>query len=174
MDGTMTMASLADQTGLKVGIANKNQLAGKTGLEILRGYISGELPAPPMGATMNFWISEADEGRVIFLGEPTEQHLNPMGGVHGGWALAAIDSVTGCAAMSLLEPGVGYATVSTSGNLVRPIKPNSGIYRAEGRVLTRGRQIITTDAFVTGPDGKLYAHGTSTLMVLRPELKPVN
>jgi len=166
MDGTMM--GLADQTGLKVGVATRDQLAGKSGLEILQGYISGELPSPPMGVSMNFWISEADEGRVIFHGEPTEAHLNPMGGVHGGWALAAIDSVTGCAAMSLLEPGIGYATVETKANMVRPIKPNSGIYRAEGRVLARGRQIITTDAFVTGPDGKLYAHGTSTLTILRP------
>jgi uncharacterized protein (TIGR00369 family) len=169
MDGTMAgLAEMAEITGLKVGIASRDQLAGQSGLDILRGYISGELPSPPMGVAMNFWIGEADEGRVIFLGEPTEQHLNPMGGVHGGWALAAIDSVTGCAALSTLEPGIGYATIETRGNLVRPIKPNSGIYRAEGRVLTRGRQIITADAFLTDPDGKLYAHGTSTLMVQRP------
>lgn len=165
MDGSL--ASLSDLTGLKVGIASREQLVGRSGLEIMRGYVSGELPAAPMAVTLNFWISEAEEGRVIFLGEPTEQVLNPMGGVHGGWALSMIDSVTGCAAMSTLEAGVGYATVETKGSLVRPIKPNSGIYRAEGRVLTRGRQIITTDAFLTGPDGKLYAHGTSTLMVLR-------
>jgi uncharacterized protein (TIGR00369 family) len=162
------MAQLAEFSGLKVGIASRAQLAGKTGLDILRGYITGELPAPPMGVAMNFWISEADEGRVIFLGEPTEQHLNPMGGVHGGWALTAIDSATGCAALSTLEPGVGYATIETRGSLARPIKPNSGIYRIESRVLTRGRQIITADAFLIGPDGKLYAHGTSTLMVQRP------
>jgi uncharacterized protein (TIGR00369 family) len=165
MDGSL--ASLSGLTGMKVGIATREQLAGKSGLEIMRGYISGELPAVPMAVTLNFWIAEADEGRVVFLGEPTEQALNPMGGVHGGWALSIIDSVTGCAAMSTLEPGVGYTTVETKGSLVRPIKPNSGIYRAEARVLTRGRQVITTDAFLTGSDGKLYAHGTSTLMVLR-------
>ena len=153
---------------MKIGIATPEQIAGKTGLEFLRGLISGELPATPMAVTMNFWIAEAEEGRVVFLGEPTGAVLNPMGGVHGGWALAAIDSVTGCAGLSTLEPGVGYATIETRGNLVRPIMPNSGIHRAEGRVLTRGRQIITTEASLTGPDGKLYAHGTSTLMVLRP------
>jgi acyl-coenzyme A thioesterase PaaI-like protein len=64
--------------------------------------------------------------------------------------------------------GVSYTTLETKVNMVRAIQPNSGIYRCEGILLARGRQIITSEAKVTGPDGKLYAHGTSTCMVLRP------
>ncbi len=63
---------------------------------------------------------------------------------------------------------VGYATVETKGNMVRGIKPDSGVYRCEAKVLAQGRSIMTAEAQLTGPDGKLYAHGTSTLMVLRP------
>ncbi len=53
--------------------------------------------------------------------------------------------------------------------MTRTIQPNSGVYRCEGVLLARGRQIITSEAKVIGPHGKLYAHGTSTCTVLRPK-----
>jgi acyl-coenzyme A thioesterase PaaI-like protein len=68
----------------------------------------------------------------------------------------------------LLPPGVGYTTLETKGNMTRAIRPNSGVYRCEATILANGRTIITSEARLTGPDGKLHAHGTSTLLVLRP------
>jgi uncharacterized protein (TIGR00369 family) len=138
------------------------------GIDILRGVVDGSLPSPPIARALNFWLAVVSPGRAVFEGEPTYDSLNPLGGVHGGWALTLIDSATGCAGQTLLEAGVGYATVETKANMTKGIKPNSGLYRCEGRVIVQGRQIITTDAQLTGPDGKIYAHGTSTLMVLRP------
>ena len=114
-------------------------------------------------------LASGDDGRVVFEGEPGMESLNPMGIIHGGWSLTIIDSACGCATMTALEPGVGYTTLETKVNMTRAIQPNSGIYRCEGTLLARGRQIITSEAKVTGPDGKLYAHGTSTCMVLRPK-----
>ena len=40
--------------------------------------------------------------------------------------------------------------------------------RCEGRVLSRGRQIATAEAYLRSADGKLLAHGTSTLIILQP------
>ncbi|HEV7689993.1 MAG TPA: PaaI family thioesterase [Hyphomonadaceae bacterium] len=154
--------------GKRVGVTLADPAAkGKSGIEILRAMISGELPGPPIARALNFWIAEVGPGTAAFEGEPGDESLNPMGGVHGGWALTIIDSATGCAGMSTLEAGVGWATVETKANMVRAIKPNSGRYRCEAKVLAAGRTIITTDSQVIGPDGKLYAHGTSTLIVLR-------
>jgi uncharacterized protein (TIGR00369 family) len=156
--------------GRRVGITVQHPAAkGRSGIDIMRGMISGELPAPPISKALNFWIAGIEPGKAVFEGEPGYESLNPMGGVHGGWALTVIDSACGCAGMSLLEAGAGYATVETKANMVRAIKADSGRYRCEARVLAHGRSIITTDAQLLGPDGKLYAHGTSTLMVLRPE-----
>jgi uncharacterized protein (TIGR00369 family) len=104
----------------------------------------------------------------VFEGEPGWGQMNPMGGVHGGWALTLVDSATGCAAHSVLEAGVGYTTLETKTNMTKAIRPGSGIYRCEGKVIVQGKQVITTDAVITGPDGKIYAHGTSTLLVLQP------
>jgi len=86
--------------------------------------------------------------------------------VHGGWALTLIDSAGGCAGLSLLPAGSGYATIETKGNFARPITKDTGRVRAEARVVAQGRQIISAEARVTSADGKVLAHATSTLMVL--------
>lgn len=153
---------------VRVGVAITPETKTMAGIDIIRGIMNGTLPAAGISKSLNFWVAEVEEGRVVFAGEPGEESLNPMGAVHGGWALTMIDSACGCAALSVLPPGVGYTTLETKGNMTRAIKPNSGVYRCEAKLLANGRQIITSDAHVTGPDGKLYAHGTSTLMVLRP------
>jgi uncharacterized protein (TIGR00369 family) len=93
--------------------------------------------------------------------------LNPMGTVHGGWALTLIDSVAGCAGLSLLPAGVGYTTIETKGNFSRPITKDTGRVRAEARVVGRGRKVISAEARVLDRDGRILAHGTSTLMVLQ-------
>jgi uncharacterized protein (TIGR00369 family) len=89
-----------------------------------------------------------------------------LGGVHGGWALTLMDSAGGCAADSTLPAGVGYATIETKGNFSRPITRCAGLVRAAGRVVARGRQIISTEIKVLAHDGKILAHGTSTVLAL--------
>jgi uncharacterized protein (TIGR00369 family) len=129
--------------------------------------MTGGLPAAGISKSLNFWIAEVEEERIVFAGEPGEESLNPMGAVHGGWSLTMIDSACGCAALSILPPGFGYTTLETKGNLTRAIKPNSGVYHCEAKILSNGRTVITFDATIARPDGKLYAHGGSTLLVLR-------
>jgi len=156
--------------GRPIGVALGGPAAlGKSGLEILQAMAMGELPNPSICRALNFWLSQASTGNAVFQGEPNADALNPAGAVHGGWALTVIDSACGCACLSVLAPGVGYTTIETKANLTRPIRAASGLYRCEARVLAHGRTIITTDSELTGPDGKLYAHGTSTLMVLKAD-----
>lgn len=153
-------------TAYRYGLASPAELAGMTGRDILQAIIDGKLPQPPIAETMSFWITEVGDGFAVFEGEPGSHLLNPMGGVHGGWALTLIDSAGGCAGLSLLPPGSGFATIETKGNLARPITKDTGRVRAEGRVVVRGRQIISTEVRVLSKDGKVLAHGTSTLMVV--------
>jgi uncharacterized protein (TIGR00369 family) len=155
--------------GAPVGVAVTEATRQMRGVDILRGVMDGSLPAAGISKSLNFWIAEVEEGRVVFAGEPGEESLNPMGAVHGGWVLTMIDSACGCAGMSLLPPGVGYTTLETKGNMTKAIRPNSGVYRCEATILANGRTIITSEAKITGEDGKLYAHGTSTLLVLYPK-----
>ncbi len=156
---------MSEIPAIRYGVATSDEIAGKTGLEVLQAIIRRELPWPPIMQGMTCWLAEVGEGFAIFEGEPGPHLLNPLGGVHGGWALTLIDSAGGCAAHSLLPPGVGFATIETKGNFSRPITPQTGRVRAEGRVISQTRQIISTEIRVTDKAGKILAHGTSTLMV---------
>jgi uncharacterized protein (TIGR00369 family) len=147
------------------GTANPQQTAGMSGKEILQAVIEGRFPQPTISEALSFWLVEVGDGFAAFEGDPSPQILNPMGSVHGGWALALIDSATGCAGHSLLPPGVTYTTIETKVNFSRPITPDSGRVRAEGKVVSQGRRIISAQAQLLSHDGRVLAHGTSTLMV---------
>jgi uncharacterized protein (TIGR00369 family) len=149
------------------GLPNPSEVAGMTGRELLRAMIDRKIPAPPIARTLNFWIVEVGDGSVVFEGETKPDFLSPLGTVHGGWALTLIDTVTGVAGHTLLPANVGYATVETKANFTRVIRADTGRVRAEGRVVTRGRQIMTAEGRILDSEGRVLAHGTSTLIVLR-------
>lgn len=153
-------------TDYHYGLANPKDAAGMSGKELLQAIIDGRLPQAPISKTLSFWIVEVGDGFAAFEGEPGEHLLNPMGSVHGGWALTLVDSVTACAGHSLLPAGSGYTTIETKGNFSRPITRDSGRVRAEARVVSQGKQIISAEAKVLAQDGRVLAHGTSTLLVL--------
>jgi uncharacterized protein (TIGR00369 family) len=157
---------MSPTSGITYGLATPAEVAGKTGREILQAIVDGRLPQPPICETLSFRIVEVGDGFAAFEGEPGAHLLNPMGGVHGGWALTLIDSAGGCAGLSLLPAGAGYATIETKGNFARPITKDTGRVRAEARVVARGRQVISAEAKVLSAEGKVLAHGTSTLLVL--------
>ncbi len=148
---------------------NARELMAMSGLEGLQAIVSGKHPPPAISVTMSFYLVEVELGRVVFEGAPSAAVLNPMGVVHGGWALTLIDSACGAAGHTTLPAGVGYGSLETKANFVRPIHATTGVLRAEGRVLTQGRTILTAEAKMTDAAGKLYAHGTSTCMIIRPE-----
>jgi uncharacterized protein (TIGR00369 family) len=150
------------------GPISREDFEALSGIDLLRTIIAGAMPGPSIGRTLDFRLVEVEPGRAVFEGEPGPHLLNPLGSVHGGWALALIDSAAGCAVHTELGAGIGYATIETKVNFVRPIAPDSGTVRCEGQVLTRGRQIATAEARLLSRDGKLLAHGTSTLIIHAP------
>jgi uncharacterized protein (TIGR00369 family) len=151
---------------MNYGVAKPEDIAGLTGREMLDAMLAGRLPAPTMAETLGFRLVQVDDGVAIFEAEPGPHLLNPLGSVHGGWAMTLIDSAAGCALHSRLPAGAGYTTVETKVNMTRAIHADGGIVRCEGRVLTHGRQIATAEAKLTDAAGKLLAHGTSTLIIL--------
>ena len=135
------------------------------GLKVLQAMAAGELPGPPIAHVLNFRLTEAEEGRVVFAGTPDESHLNPLGSIHGGWTASVMDSALACAVMSTLVPGEGYTTVEFKVNLTRPLFPGMGEVVCEGRLVHRGKTIATSEAFLRDARGKLLAHGTETCAI---------
>jgi uncharacterized protein (TIGR00369 family) len=142
------------------------EAGNRSGLELLRLILDGEVPQAPFSSTVGFRLAEATEGRAVFEGEPGEHLLNPMGSVHGGFLATLLDSALGSAVMTTLPAGRGYTTIQLGVNLVRPVYADTQPLRCEGTVIHTGRTTATAEARVIGrDDGKLYAHGTTTCAV---------
>jgi uncharacterized protein (TIGR00369 family) len=140
--------------------------AGMAGLDYLRALVAGKFPPPPLAQTVGFSLVEVAEGRAVFAIEPMEFHYNPSGAVHGGVACTLLDSAMGCAVHTTLPAGVGYTTVELKVNLVKGITVRTGLLHAEGRIIHRGNRIATAEGHLRGSDGRLYAHGTTTCIIL--------
>jgi uncharacterized protein (TIGR00369 family) len=147
------------------GLASPEQIAGKTGLEVLQAIVAGELPYAAIAKTLDFTLIEVGSGLAVFQGTPLAQHLNPLGTVHGGWMATLLDSALGCSVHTMMPPGRGYTTAELSVNYVKAVTPRLQRVRAEGKVIHCGRQLATAEARLVGPDGTLYAHATTTCLV---------
>ena len=147
------------------GVASRDQIAGKTGLEMMKAILQGELPAAPIGKSMNFCLIHLDEGQTIFQGTPKPAFFNPLGTIHGGWIATLLDSALGCAVHTKMPVGRAYTTAELSVNMVRALSPKVERVRAIANVLHCGRQLATAEAKLVGPDGTLYAHATTTCLV---------
>lgn len=139
---------------------------GKSGLELLQALVGDD--SAPITQTLGFRLAEAELGRVVFELTPSEFQQNPMGTVHGGVACTLLDSAMGAAVHSRLEVAQAYTTLELKVNLTRAITAGSGVLRAEGTVVSFGSRVATSQAFLRDAAGKLYAHGTSTCLILTP------
>lgn len=139
---------------------------GKTGLAFLTAILKGELPAAPIGVALGFKLVHAEEGLARFEGWPDEYQYNPMGSVHGGWSATLLDSAMGSAVMSTLDAQSAYTTMDFTVHLVRALSRDTGPVSAEGRVVHRGQRSATAEAKLTDAAGKLYAHATTTCLIM--------
>jgi uncharacterized protein (TIGR00369 family) len=141
--------------------------ATMTGMEYMTAVVTGALPPPPIAVTMRLRPVELEEGRVVFEGEPGEEHYNPIGVVHGGYAATLLDSALGCAVHTTLPAGVGYTSLGLEAKFVRPLTRDTGRVLCEANVMYRGRKQATAEANLVAADSnKLLAHGIATCMLL--------
>jgi uncharacterized protein (TIGR00369 family) len=136
------------------------------GIEFLRAMRDGKLPHPPICALLNYRLVEVEPGHAVFEATPGEQHYNPIGVVHGGLAMTLLDSAMGCAVQTQRPAGGGYTTLEAKTNLVRAVTADTGKLRAIGKVVHVGKRIATAEARLEDAAGKLYAHATTTCIVL--------
>jgi len=149
------------------GVTDYRVATSMSGLEFIQSMMSGKLPAPPICDALDFILTEAEVGRVAFEGLPSDRFRNPLGTVHGGWMSTILDSALGCAVHTALKAGQGYTTVDLAVSFVRAVHQSTGKVRCEGKVIHAGGRIATAEARLVDADGKLYAHGTTTCLVMQ-------
>jgi uncharacterized protein (TIGR00369 family) len=136
------------------------------GLSFLRAMQSGELPGPPIFYSLEMSVDELAEGRVVFSMPVREYMYNPIGTVHGGAIATLLDTVAACAIHSTLAQGDAYTTLELKLNYVRGVTSKLTRMRGEGTIIHRGRRVATSEAKLFGDDGKLYAHASTTCMIM--------
>ena len=140
---------------------------GMTGLQLMQDMCAGKIPPASISETIPMRPFEVSEGSIHFKVQADSRHLNPLGGVHGGFAATVLDSVTGCAVHTLLEAGIAYGTIDLNIKMCRPIPKNKELL-AVGTVLNMSKNLGISEGKITDEDGKLYAHATATCMIIRP------
>lgn len=147
------------------GVVPRGEAFGRSGMEMFEAIFAGELPPPPINDTVDMLAVHVEPGAAVFQGRPQRRHYNPLGIVHGGWFATLLDSAVGCAVHSTLPAGKGFTTLELKVNMLRALNDQVPLVRAEGRVIHAGRQVATAEGRIVGPDGKLYAHATTTCLI---------
>ena len=160
----------ADETAVRArlaapGVAAPADAAGLSGMQFFEAMFAGRLPSPQIGRTLDFIAVEIEVGRAVFQGRPRAEHYNPIGSVHGGWIATLLDSCVGCAVHSTLAAGKAYTTAELKVNFVRPVTTRVALLRAEGKIIHVGSRMATAEGRLVGPDGKLYAHASTTCFI---------
>jgi uncharacterized protein (TIGR00369 family) len=148
------------------GVARPEQVRGRSGLQVMQAMLAGEVPYPHIAETLDFSLIEVAKGRCVFQSTPQLKHYNPLGTVHGGWYATLLDSALGCAVHTALVAGQTYTTAELGIHIVRAASLKSGPLRAIGQTVHVGRKLATAEARIVDAAGKLYAHGSTTCLVM--------
>ena len=128
--------------------------------------LQGKAAKSPIAIALRLALVEVSEGRVVYTGQPGEDFTNDVGSIQGGWVAALIDAAIGSVVHSALPTDVRYTTLELKVNYVRAVATDSGEMRCIAETLHVGRTTATARARVEDAAGKLYAHATTTCLIL--------
>ena len=160
----MTMAPATEARGATAPVSEST---GYSGLEFVERLADGSIRPPSMAETFPFTLIPPEEGKVALRAATEPRFRNLTKTVHGGWIMTMLDTAMALAAQTTLSPGETCPSHETSAKFVRPISIDSGVMHVIGRVVSRGRTVITLEGRIEDAEGRLHAHGTSTCLVVR-------
>jgi uncharacterized protein (TIGR00369 family) len=139
-----------------------------SGLDFFKKMIAGELPPPPLVVLLGLRLIEAEPGRVTFTGVAREEFYNGLGVAHGGFAATLLDSALGCAINTMMPAGRVFTTIDLQIHYTRALRRETGELRCTATVVHVGSRTATSEARIVDAAGKVYAHGTTTCMLVEP------
>ena len=139
-----------------------------SGLDFFKKMIAGELPPPPLVVLLGLKLVEAEPGRVTFTGVAREEFYNGMGVAHGGFAATLLDSALGCAINTMMPAGRVFTTIDLQIHYTRALRKEAGELRCTATVVHVGGRTATSEGRIVDGAGKVYAHGTTTCMLVEP------
>jgi uncharacterized protein (TIGR00369 family) len=151
------------------------------GLEIMRAWLRGELPDPPIGCLTGCRLVAVGEGQVMNAMPATEWFCTAARGFYGGAIAMQTDLAMTGALTTTLERDTALATLDLKLNYLRPVNPDGREIRVSANVVHRGAKVAVTSAEVVDADGKRVAVASSSAMILpgkswapEAELSPID
>lgn len=152
-------------------------LAALPGVEQLRAFLEGRVPAPPVARLTGRRIVGASRGSATYALPATGWMLGPSGFVHSGALALLADGALVAAVISGLGPRTLCTTAELSMTFLARLPAGRGEVTARGRLLHLDSAMGLAEVFVHDADDRLVAHGTSRCTVFPPidasvELRP--
>jgi uncharacterized protein (TIGR00369 family) len=163
----MKMASSTDTRNAAVSIS---ELAGCSGLELVERLADGSVRRPSMAEALPFTLLPPEQGKVGLLATPEARFCNLTNTVHGGWTMTMLDTAMSFAAQTTLSAGETCPPYETTAKFVRTTSLDTGVMHIVGRVVWRGRTVVTQEGRIEDAQSRLHAHGTSTCLVVSRKL----
>jgi uncharacterized protein (TIGR00369 family) len=138
----------------------------RTGLEVVRGILDGELPRPPLGLLLGCRVVEAGEGTATLTMPATGWLAPPAPALYGGALALYADIALANALLTTLPAGGSYATLDLVVYFIRPVFPDGGELRARAQVVHRGRSFAVAECEMANAQGKQVIRATMSAMVL--------
>ncbi|MDQ7785710.1 MAG: PaaI family thioesterase [Desulfomonilaceae bacterium] len=119
----------------------------------------------PYFRLLSMELREFDVGTSLVEIDLQEKHMQPFGQVHGGVFATIIDATTFWAVFAEIDEQSGMTSVDLKLNYLAPAAA-PGQLIARGRRIRIGKTLGLGEAEVMDGEGRMLAHGTSTLMVM--------
>ena len=140
--------------------------AERSGLAVLRGFISGELPQPPLSRLTGMRVTDAAEGATTTVLPCSKWLSTSAGTVQGGFTAMLAEASLASAVFSTAEAGMATAPLDLKVNFLRPVFPDRRDLTAKSRIVHRGRTLAVAETELTNADGKTVALATGSSMYL--------
>lgn len=121
------------------------------------------IPQRPFYRLIGLRVMEAKDGTALVTLDATPDNANSRGEVHGGAMATMLDAALANAARSVLPEGGATTTVSLSVNY---LSPGAGRLTARGRVVRKGRSLISAEALIEDAAGNAVAQAIGTMRVI--------
>lgn len=118
----------------------------------------------PYFKLLSMHVKELGVGRSLLEIDLAQKHLQPFGVVHGGVFSSILDAAAFWAVYTTLDESLGMTTVDLKVNYLAPA--SDGKLIARGTCIKSGKTLGLAEATVSAQDGRILAHGTSTLIVI--------
>ena len=153
--------------GKRFGVIDDDRQRALSRLEFVQGLVDGTLPLNTMAQTLGYDIVEVAKGRVVAAAElPTPGTAIPPARFTAACPAQPCSTAPwGSRSNPCWTRALRKQPLKFKISLLRPITPQTGLVKAEGKVISCGRRVGTAEGKLTDKDGRVLAHGTTTCLI---------